>query len=57
MEGAVAESTAAAPAIAVAPPTIVGIEVTQGVQFFDLNGQGSGFAPDNSLTWSRGSPR
>jgi hypothetical protein len=33
----------------------VGIEVTQGVQF-DLNGQGSGFAPDNSLTLVAGKP-
>lgn len=29
--------------------TIVGVELTQATQFFDVNGQGSGFAPDNSV--------
>lgn len=29
---------------------VVGIEATQGIQFFDLQGQGSGAAADNSLT-------
>jgi hypothetical protein len=29
--------------------TIVGIEKTQGTQFFSINGQGSGNAPDNSV--------
>ncbi|MCV2489221.1 hypothetical protein OF117_07575 [Geodermatophilus sp. YIM 151500] len=29
--------------------SIVGVELTQGIQFCNINGQGSGFAPDNSL--------
>jgi hypothetical protein len=29
--------------------TIVGVEMTQGIQFFSINGQGSGSAPDNSV--------
>jgi hypothetical protein len=29
--------------------TIVGVEKTQGIQFFSINGQGSGNAPDNSV--------
>jgi hypothetical protein len=29
--------------------TIVGVEITQGIQFFSINGQGSGNAPDNSV--------
>ncbi|TDO34743.1 hypothetical protein EV643_126103 [Kribbella sp. VKM Ac-2527] len=29
--------------------TIVGVEKTQGIQFFSINGQGSGYAPDNSV--------
>ena len=29
--------------------TVLGIEATQAIQFFNLNGQGSGLAPDNSL--------
>jgi hypothetical protein len=29
--------------------TIVGVEQTQGIQFFSFNGQGSGYLPDNSV--------
>jgi hypothetical protein len=29
--------------------TIVGVEMTQGIQFFSINGQGSGSEPDNSV--------
>jgi hypothetical protein len=32
-----------------APLTIVGVELTQGTQYFRLNGRGSGFAADNSV--------
>ena len=32
-----------------APLTIVGVELTQGTQYFLLNGRGSGFAADNSV--------
>jgi hypothetical protein len=29
--------------------SIVGVEKTQGIQYFSINGQGSGYAPDNSV--------
>ena len=29
--------------------TIVGVELTQGIQYFLINGQGSGYAPNNSV--------
>ena len=29
--------------------TVVGIELTQGTQYFSITGQGSGFGPDNSI--------
>ena len=29
--------------------TIVGVEKTQAIQYFSINGQGSGYAPDNSV--------
>src|SRR6266851_2481191 len=29
--------------------TIVGVELTQAIQYFSINGQGSGYAPDNSV--------
>jgi hypothetical protein len=29
--------------------SIVGVEKTQAIQYFSINGQGSGYAPDNSV--------
>ena len=37
------------------PPTnlvIDGVELTQAIQYFAFNGQGSGFASDNTVPWS-----